>query len=168
MVDLGLVANLATAAAVIVALAVGIGQLRQGQRQRRDQVAVELIHDLSTPDFHRGIHFIMGLPPGASAADVQRRGPELEGALNAVAFPLEALGAAVYHGILPLDLVDGLAGGVVRGAWARVAPDIEDLRVRKDWPTYGEWWQWLTERLEERSRARPRIPAHLAHRAWKP
>jgi hypothetical protein len=167
LVDAGDLASIATAAAVIVALVVGLAQVRATQRQRRDQAAVEICHDLVNDVFVASIQPIFELPAGASAAQVRALGPKVLAGIDQADFPLEAVGTLVAHRVIPLALVDDLMGGMVVEGWSRIAAHVEEKRGEKGWPSYGEWWQWLAERLEERHRASPRVPAHVALRDWR-
>jgi hypothetical protein len=165
MVDAGDLATIATGSAVIVALVVGFAQVRATQRQRRDQAAVEIIHDLVDAEFIRGMRAIMNLPPEGSAQAVRQAGPALEDAIAIADFRTESLGMLVFHRVIPLDQVDDLCGGMVLLGWKRIAPYIEEVRKEKGWPTYGEWWQWLAQQLERERRKR--APAHVAYAAWR-
>jgi len=33
--------------------------------------------------------------------------------------------------------------------------------------TGGEWFHWLAERMLEREKASPPVPAYIAHRNWR-
>jgi hypothetical protein len=167
LVEAGDVATIATAAAVIVALVVGLAQVRQTQRQRREQAAVEVMHDLVTPEFVSAMVPIMEMRQGASAAELRAAGPKVTDAIVVVDFPIEAVGTLVFHGVIPIAIVDDLCGGMIVGGWSRVAAYVEEFRRERGWDGYGEWWQWLAERLAERHARAPRVPAHRAHADWR-
>lgn len=79
----------------------------------------------------------------------------------------ESLGVLVYHRLLPLHLVDHLCGGYVRASWKRIKPLV--LAQRKGLgATFGEWYQWLAERIEEYPAPGKDIGAPVAFKGWKP
>jgi hypothetical protein len=74
----------------------------------------------------------------------------------------------VFHRIVPLRTLDLLAGGVVRGSWMRLHEYIESERDALDMPAFGEWFQWLAERLEQFPQPEKQVGAHIAFSTWKP
>jgi hypothetical protein len=42
----------------------------------------------------------------------------------------------------------------------------EDRRITER-DTVWEWFQWLAERMSEREKSVPPVPAHIAHRSWR-
>jgi len=76
----------------------------------------------------------------------------------------ETIGVLVFQKELTLDLVDDFFSGPIILSWRKLALYLED--VRKEWhrDTMFEWYQWLAERMIEREKASPPVPAHVAHR----
>jgi hypothetical protein len=165
--DVGLVANLATAAAVLVALAVGLAQIRQSERKRRDAAAVELIHALQSPDHIRAVHRLILLPDDADPA-LLRAAPDLEQAFFVVDHVYESIGVLVHEGVLPLHLYDDLYGATTRKLWRKTRRYAEGQRRDLAHPNYAEWFQWLAEQLEAHPVAGKELGAHVAHKAWAP
>lgn len=160
------IASLATAAAVVIAVVFGVLQLRHLAKSRAIFSSAELVHALRTPEFTRSIGIIAQLPDAADPALV-RNNPEMFNAAQYVGHVLESLGVLSYHRILPIHLVDDLLGGYVRMSWRKLAPFVE-LRRRELGVYYGEWMQWLAERLAQYPSPGKLEGAHNAHKDWKP
>ena len=78
----------------------------------------------------------------------------------------ETMGLMVYRRIAPLDLVVELAGGIVVAMWRKIGPLEERIRKEQAQPSSAEWFQWLAGQCA--AHKDERLPAHLAHRDWKP
>lgn len=163
-------ANLAQvlgAIAVLTAIAFGLAQIRQFRQQRRDLLAVELMRSIQDAEFTRSLRVLLTLPAQMSAEDFRRRGPELEDAAWALCAKYETLGYLVYRGIMPIELVEELVGGVGVHLWMRLRPWAESIRAEQNQPLLLEWFQWLAERLLERERPQA-TPAYVRLRSWTP
>ena len=163
-------ANLAQvlgAAAVLAAIIFGVAQIRQFRQQRRDALAVELMRSIQDTEFTRSLRVLLTLPVGATAEDVQARGAEFEDFSWAIAAKYETLGYLVYRGIMPIELVEELVGGVGVHLWQRLQPWALAVREQQGQPLLLEWYQWLAERLEERDRTAA-VPAYTRYRDWRP
>ena len=139
--------------AVLVAIVFGTLTLRQWQRARYLAAAAELVHTIQSGEFNRAIARIVE--------------PELSAAAYVVGHMFESLGVLVFHRMLRLHLVDHLVGGYVRASWQRLRPYIESRRGDLG-ATFGEWFQWLAERIDERPAPGKRDGAHVAFRRWRP
>lgn len=162
-------ANLAQAlggVAVAAALVFGLAQIRQFRQQRRDALAVELMRSIQDTEFTRSLRVVLTLPMNASAADVRARGEAFEDAAWALGAKYETLGYLVFRGVMPIELVEELVGGVGVHLWARLRPWALAVREEQAQPLLLEWFQWLAERLESRSRTNA-IPAYERHRDWR-
>jgi hypothetical protein len=79
----------------------------------------------------------------------------------------ESIGVMVFRGIVPLEMVNELLGGVCVESWARLSQYTQDFRVENDRKTMSEWFQWLAERLDEHHARYGRPPAYEQHRHWR-
>jgi hypothetical protein len=161
-------ANLAQvlgAIAVLAAIIFGLAQIRQFRQQRRDALAVELMRSIQDAEFTRSLRLLLSLPPQISASEIRSRGPDLEDAAWALCAKYETLGYLVYRGIMPIDLVEELVGGVGVHLWTRLRPWAEFVREEQGQPLLLEWFQWLAERLQDRDRPQA-IPAYVRLRSW--
>jgi hypothetical protein len=152
--------------AVLVAIVFGTLTLRQWQRARYLAAAAELVHTIQSEHFNLAIGRVVALPEAAPAERI-RADPELAAAATAVGHAFESLGVLVFHRVLQLHLVDHLVGGYIRSSWVRLKPYVEARRSDVG-AMFGEWFQWLAERLEEYPAPGKRDGAHLAFRHWKP
>jgi hypothetical protein len=160
-----IVAALASSLAVLVAATFGTLTIRQWQRSRYLSAAAELVHTMQTPEFTRAIGLVMNLPERADPAVVQSDA-ESAAAVHAVTHVFESLGVLVFHRLLPLHLVDHLLGGYVRASWRRVKPYAE-ARRKEVGAMFGEWFQWLAERMEQEPVPGKDVGAFVAHSGWR-
>ncbi len=161
-----LVAPLTSALAVLVAIVFGTLTLRQWYRTRYLTAAAELVRTIQTAEFNRSIARIMELQIDAPASLVEAD-RDTSAALYAVSHVFEALGVLVYHRLLPLHLVDHLVGGYVRASWKRLRIVVDERRTAVG-PTFGEWFQWLAERLDQYPAPGKSLGAPRAFAAWRP
>ena len=155
------------AVAVVAAIVFGLAQIRQFRQQRRDALAVELMRSIQDAEFTRSFRLLLALPEGISAEDLRARGEAYDIALWSLAAKYETLGYLVFRGIMPIELVEELVGGVGVHLWRRILPWVRALREEQGQPLLLEWYQWLAERLEERDRPNA-VPAYVRHRGWMP
>jgi hypothetical protein len=144
----------------------GILTLRQWHRTRYLAAAAELVRMMQTPEFARSIALVIELPERADPHQIASRA-EMVTAVYQISHVFESLGVLVYHRQLPLHLVDHLIGGYVRASWARVGLYVQARRVTMG-AMFGEWYQWLAERLEERPAPGKNVGAWIAHKRWRP
>ncbi len=160
------IANIASAVAVLVAVFFGSLQIRQMAKTRALFTSTELVHAMLTTEFTQSVRLVMTLPDHADPAMIANN-PEMSAAVLSLSHVFESLGVLVFHRIVPLHLVDDLMGGYVRQSWRKVRPHVE-VKRRDMGVSYGEWMQWLAERLDEHPSPGKSHGAHLAHRRWKP
>ena len=87
-------------------------------------------------------------------------------AAQIVGMTFETMGLLVYRDLASFSIVQELCGGLLMMYWRKVGTLIVECRPVEGNPRFGEWLQWLAERIEEQE---PNIqPAHLAHIDWKP
>lgn len=164
--DISTVANVASALAVVVAVVFGMLQLSHMAKTRAIFSSTELVRAMQTPEFAHSVRLVLTLPDAADPESL-RRDPEMAAAVLSLSHVFESLGVLVYHRIIPLHLVDDLMGGYVRQCWRRLAPYVL-VRRGELGVYYGEWMQWLAERLDEHPSPGKRAGAHLSHRGWRP
>ncbi|HEV8324796.1 MAG TPA: hypothetical protein VG389_24475 [Myxococcota bacterium] len=165
MITPATIAAYASALTVLVGVTFGVLTLRQWRRTRYLAAAAELVHTIQTPEFTHAIGLVMALPERADVLAVQAD-PACVTAIHAVAHVFESLGVLVFYRLLPLHLVDQLLGGYLRASWRRVQPYVEMRRTAVG-AMFGEWFQWLFERMEEDPAPGKAVGAPVAHRSWK-
>jgi len=156
---LSYLAQIVSAATVVVALVFGIIQVRHARQQRRDLASVELMRSIQDAEFTHSLRLIGPLPPGATAGELRRRGDAYEDAAFALGTKYETLGYLVFRGTIPLELVEEQVGGVAITVWKRLHGWVSAIRDEQDQPLYLEWFQWLVQQLEARGRAQ-QVPAY--------
>ena len=158
------IGGVATAAAVVFAVLFGVVQYRQFERQRRQAAANAYLANMLMPDVVSAIQRIMRLPDDAPPQQIASDS-QLTHDVVSLGFAFEGLGSFVHARTVDLHEVDRMTGGLIRGAWRKVRPFVE--WQRGSWPNFGEWWQWLVERMEEDPAAGKKEGAHLAFRSWR-
>ena len=66
-----------------------------------------------------------------------------------------------------MDMVDDAYSGLVALSWKKLEPYVSEMREEHQRETISEWFQWLAERMRDRERSRPPVPAHIAHKEWE-
>jgi hypothetical protein len=167
--DISTIANVATAITVITGALFGWYEVRHFRREREERAAFELIHSQMTPEWLRSAVIVQALPVDASAEQIEKD-PRALDAAHCIGLILEALGYAVFIGVLPLRMVDQLIGGITRVAYNRMRRYIEFERARSGSQKGWEWFQWLANQLDRHSERETTLQrgAHEAYRDWKP
>lgn len=141
--------NLASTVALVGALMFGALQVRAANRSREEFAALSLIQTVQSEGWVSALTLLQTIPEGASAEDIDRLGPDVARAIQDVGVRIETMGYLVWRGILSLDMVADLFGGVVVFWWSRVQPFVERDRVRTSNPKSYEWFEWLVARLKQ-------------------
>ena len=157
------IAQVIGAIAVLVAIIFGLAQIRQFRQQRRDALAVELMRSIQDTEFTRSLRVLLTLPVGASVQEFRSRGPDFEDAAWSLGAKYETLGYLVFRGIMPIELVEELVGGVGVNLWNRLEPWANAVREEQKQPLLLEWFQWLAQLLEARNRPNA-SPAYVRER----
>lgn len=166
--DVGTLANVATATAVVTGLIFGIVEIRHARREREERAAYEVVHAIMTPEWIRSIVLVQSINEHIAPEELEGD-RKLVDAAHSVGIILEALGYAVFKGIVPLRVADELVGGSVRVAWRKMRGYVEFERARSGSQKSWEWFQWLAERLEEfPGPATLERGAHEVYRHWRP
>jgi len=165
--ELGVWLNLISTAAIVAALIFAALQVRQGNIKRRDQAAVTLIQTVQSEGWTRMLDLISKLPDGAQVSDVEAAGPAVQRAIIDFAIRLETLGYMVFRRNVDLQTVDELIGGITLAFWSRGKDWIQRERERTTTAKYGEWCEWLVDRVAERREKFGHKPAHVLYTDWQ-
>lgn len=158
------IARYATLLTVLVGVIFGILTAIQWKRTRALAAAVEVVRAIQTREFVESIQWILKLPEDAAPELVVSK-PENISAAYVVSHAFESLGVLVFYRLLPLHLVDHLIGGYVRASWRRLKPHVEADRAVFG-VMFGEWFQWLAERMIEDPAPGKEAGAAKAYREW--
>lgn len=165
--DLAFILNIISTLAVVIALAFGLIQLRHYHLSRKRDSALHLLSSYQTVDFLQGIWTILALPDGLSKKDIEERVGDDIKAIYLVMSTWESIGILAFHGEVTMDMVDDAYRGTLTLSWQKLAGYVSVMREEFQRETIFEWFQWLAERMGERERSRPPIPAHIAHKDWE-
>lgn len=108
------------------------------------------------------------LPDGANTKRIRESlGPDGEDAVYLVTLTWESLGILLFRRELTLDLIDDFFSGLILVSWRKLRVYVEEMRGVLRRETGAEWFQWLAERMMERERISPPVPAYVAHKNWR-
>jgi hypothetical protein len=110
----------------------------------------------------------LALPDNISREQIPAMlGSDGEDHIYALLTSWEALGILLYRKEVSIDLVDDFFSGPIVVSWRKLSRYIAELRRDAQRDTYFEWVQWLAERMMEREKQTPPVPAHIAHHDWQ-
>jgi hypothetical protein len=162
----GNIAELVGAGSIVTGLIVGWIQIRHLRRQQRDAVAINLAQTFYNENLAQALALLQPLPDGISLVQMRELGEAHEQAAITVCTSFETMGLLVFKRVAPLDLVLDLAGGVVSVMGTKLHQWQEDLRKEQQQPSWGEWFEWLSDQaLQAKAAAKP---AYIEHKNWKP
>lgn len=166
--DISDIANLINAIAVTAGVIFAGVQIRQYQRQRKRDAMLELVRSFQSPAFTAALRRVLSLPEGADSAKIREvLGPDGEDAVYLVSLTWESLGVLVFRREVTLDLVDDFFSGPLVLSWQKLQVYSEEWRRVLKRDTGNEWFHWLAERMLEREKSAPPVPAYIAHRNWR-
>jgi len=165
--NVGTLANLATALTLVVALAFGIVQVREGRQKRREMATLEALRPITSADAARMWVHYRRLPATFDYSDAQFMASDAGLALTYFSLVFEDLGLLVKERVIDIGLVELAVGDAVTQFWAKVQPQATAARERLQRPDILEWTQWLAEKLSERRAGQARTPAYEAFRGWR-
>ena len=154
--------------AVIGGLAYAVIQVRQFREVRRREIALELLRSFQTPEFVKGLVTLYRMPDGLTKREIEVFCGDDMHLVYALMTTWESLGILVYRDELSLDLVDDFFSGPITISWRKLHTYVMGERAELGRETIEEWFEWLNDRLKEREKTAPPIPAHVAHRSWTP
>jgi hypothetical protein len=168
-VDLGTIANVATAMTVLVGVVFGLVEMRRARRDREERAAFSAVRALMTPEWMSSSTIVHSIPKGTTAEELENDPRILEACLK-VATIMEGIGYSVYARIVPLSVAADLIGGTARIAWQNFRPFVELERTRAGTQKSWEWFQWLVEQLERHTvtKTNLKMGAQTVYRDWQP
>jgi hypothetical protein len=166
--DLSTFANLINAIAVTAGVIFAAVQIRQYRQRRRRDAMLELVRSFQSASFASAFRRVISLPDGATQAQVtELLGVDGEDATHIVGLTWESLGVLVFRREVTLDVVDDFFSGPISVSWRKLSRYVFEQRAMLSRETAFEWFQWLAERMMDREKQTPPVPAHIAHRDWK-
>ncbi|NIM92948.1 MAG: hypothetical protein GTO18_04465 [Anaerolineales bacterium] len=166
--DLSTVIDVLSVIAVVIGLFYAGLELRQFRISRERESALELFKTFQSLEFMRGVRLIPELPDNQSREQIENLAGERIDDLYFTIASLEGLGVLVHREELSLGLVEDFFSGIIVTTWLKLRRFVEDERKALDRQTWGEWTQWLAERIIEREKTNPPVPANIEYQNWKP
>jgi hypothetical protein len=167
-VDLSTLANLVNAFAVTAGVIFAAAQISYYRQRRQREAMLELVRSFQSPAFTSALRRVLSLPDRADTQKIREvLGPDGEDAVYLVSLTWESLGVLVFRREVTLDLVDDFFSGPIVLSWQKLKIYSEEWRRRLNRETGNEWFHWLAERMIEREKLSPPVPAYIAHRTWR-
>jgi hypothetical protein len=167
--DLSTIANIVNAIAVTAGLLFAAVQLRQYRHRRHSEAMLELVRSFQSPAFTSALRRVLSLPDDADTKTIHEQlGPDGEDAVYLVSLTWESLGILLYRRELTIELIDDFFSGPILLSWRKLHVYSEEWRKLYNRDTGSEWFHWLAERMMEREKMTPPVPAYIAHRDWRP
>lgn len=167
MEQLATVLNILSTITLIGALIFAGLQVRTANRVRAEQAALAIVSAVQSEGWTHAVSMVTRIPPDLTAEGIDALGPEMRHAIEDYGVRIETIGYMVFRGIVALDTVEQLLGGIISLFWSRVRTWVEHDRAETTSPRQYEWVQWLAEQLEKRHTGKNAVPAYLAHADWK-
>jgi len=158
-------------AEIFSALAIVLGgvfaaiQYIEYRRRRKAQVAADLCRRFAEPEFARAVTLIRRLPDGISLEDLRAMEPEYEEAAQIFGMAVETMGLLVHENIASFQMIRKLTGGLLLTMWRKLEVWMKETRTEQGNPRFGEWVQWLVDRIAEREQEM--VPAYEAYASWR-
>lgn len=166
--DISTLANIINAMAVTAGVIFAAAQIRYYRQRRQRDAMLELVRSFQSPAFTSALRRVLSLPDGANAEKIREvLGPDGEDAVYLVSLTWESLGVLLFRREVTLDLIDDFFSGPILLSWRKLEVYAEEWRVERNRATGSEWFHWLAERMMERERLTPPVPAYIAHRDWR-
>jgi hypothetical protein len=169
VVELGTIANVATAMTLLVGVVFGLVEMRRARRDREERAAFAAVQAFMTPEWMSSSMIVHSIPKGTTAEQLENDPRMLEACLK-IATIMEGIGYSVYARIVPLSVAADLIGGTAQIAWQNFRPFVEVERIRAGTQKSWEWFEWLVEQLERHSVTKTNLQmgAQTVYRDWKP
>jgi hypothetical protein len=166
--DLGTIAEVISAVALISGIIFAAVQLRHMRAARKREAALELLHSFQTPSFSRALLIVWNLPAGLGKDELEDRLGQDMGLVVSLMATWESIGALVFRRELDFSMVNEFFSGPITVSWKALEQYVREQRERIGRATAAEWFQWLAEQIEMHESSTPPVPAYEAHRAWRP
>ncbi len=153
---IAMLANLALALSFIVGLIFGIAQVKAAARDRRERLTLEALRNFQTKEFAELIYYTMDSKLPSTRKELDSLSANERIMFIQFAQQMESLGILVAEKLINIDLVHKTLGSLVTTAWEKYK--IIFMSMRDKDPFIGEYFQWLSERIDERLKQNPRKP----------
>ena len=162
------IAEIFGALLVISGVLFGLIEVRHYRQQRQETASMEIMRAFQSPGFTSALQLVMQYEQECQRCHEDSMPKELQDAAMLVSTTLEAVGLMVYQRIVPFRLVQQLMGGVIQAGWRVLRAHTEWMRDELCRPSIHEWFQWLSERLDEHPEYLDEVGAYSKYTDWKP
>jgi hypothetical protein len=158
------IAEIFSATAIVGGALFGTFQIAEFRKRRRCQAAVDLCRGFTEPELAKAMILLKSMPDQLGLEDIKDMDKDFEEAAQLIGMTFETMGLLVHEGIASFRVVQELTGGLFLMMWRKSERWIKETRVEQGNPRFGEWMEWLADRLEEREA--DMVPAYEAHKNW--
>jgi hypothetical protein len=151
-----LIANVSLALTFLAGLIFGIIQTKQAARDRKERFTLETLRAFQTREFAELMNYINSPRFPKTSQEARDMSPEDNILMLEFSQKMESLGILVAEGLVDIDLIDKSLGTYVTTTWNKYKNFIVPIRERD--PYLNEYFQWLSDRMEERAAQNPREP----------
>jgi len=153
---------------VVAGVFFALMEVRHYRQQRQETASMEIMRAFQSHDFTRALRLVMDYEHECQRCNEESIPQELQDAAMLVSTTLEAVGLMVYQRSVPFRHVQQLMGGTIQASWRALRPHTEWMREIRNRPSIHEWFQWLSERLDEHPEYRDEVGAYSKFASWKP
>ncbi len=166
--ELSVVLDLISTAAIVGGLVFAGLELRASRRQRSHEAQILLLRSFDSPEFTQAMKAVMALPEGISKVEMEARSGHVQDLVWYWSGMMESIGILVFNRDIALRLVDNSFGGPVLITWQKLSRFAAETRAEIQRDTMYEWFQWLAERLAALEHGGGRSPANTREADWTP
>ncbi len=158
-------AEIFSATTIVLGAAFAMFQLREYRNRQKSQVAAELCRRFAEPELGKAVTLIRQLPDNISLRELQAMDSEYEQSAQVVGMTFETMGLLVHKEMASFTLTQELAGGLMLMMWRKMERWVIETRVEQNNPRFGEWVQYLAERVQDNEAEM--VPAYEAYGSRK-
>jgi hypothetical protein len=160
--DLSMILNIATTAAVVGGVIFGAWQIRVATRARETQISLQLVEMLQTRVLIEGLSALQNLPEGLGWDELQSQlGERWTSAFTAIN-SLDGLGILVFRGEVSMRVADDFFHHAVSEVWKKSrAAIIERRQYVSGRETAFQFLEWLSENQAAFRAREPRIKRNV-------
>ena len=164
--ELDVIIGLAETFTIVGGVIFAIAQIRNVNRQRTRESAMQMLHSFQTPEFHQAVAILVDLPEGLSKKELEKRIGDKMTSLLVLFGTFESLGILIHRREIEIQLVEDFFSGVILLTGKKLKEYFKEIRGLSKRPTYYEWIQWMYEQIEKRESLAPAIPSYLEFKDW--
>jgi hypothetical protein len=166
--ELALVFQIISSAAVVLGIIFGILNLRNFQAMRKREAAVLMLNSFQTNEFVKGLLTVLEFGHDPTKEEIDNFPEDKYLAFYMLLGTWERLGILVFRREIDILMVEDAYSGPIVLSWRRLEKYVSEIRAAWNRESAFEWFQWLAECIIERDEKIKPPPAYLLHRSWKP